>query len=164
MSVIVDFYIHDGIDFKGRLLKDMWEFSYFDMETHHDYIQWMFPLHEGSMFNKWSPVVDNADREIFLNSKKAKNNFNISLNKFSDFLGIIDGNKNRIDNWAKDSNHNLLRITRAIRSSRIFGLEEESKEFFNKCTFFAKESNISDNTIVFWKKALERPVFESLRN
>lgn len=49
-SLIVRFY-RDGVkDTLGRTLAEMQEYSDYEMERCHDHMQWMFPLHEPSMF------------------------------------------------------------------------------------------------------------------
>lgn len=47
-SPIVDFYL-GGQDSKGRTLDDILAFSDQQFEAGHDFIQWIFPLHEKSL-------------------------------------------------------------------------------------------------------------------
>ena len=49
-SVIVRFYRDGDRDTLGRKLAEMQHYDDYDMERCHDHMQWMFPLHEPSMF------------------------------------------------------------------------------------------------------------------
>ena len=49
-SIIVRFYRDGEMDTLGRTLAQMQGYGDFYMERCHDHMQWMFPLHEPSMF------------------------------------------------------------------------------------------------------------------
>ena len=63
--------------------------------------------------------------------------------------------KSRWENWAHDYNHNLLRVTRANRSSRLFGLEEEARSLYEAATEVARKRRLAALTLRFWKQAVE---------
>ncbi|MGI9569983.1 MAG: opioid growth factor receptor-related protein, partial [Desulfobulbia bacterium] len=56
-DTIINFLILNGTDHRGRRYVDYIAFSDKELEINHDYIQWMFPLHEGSKFNPDCPVL-----------------------------------------------------------------------------------------------------------
>ena len=65
-------------------------------------------------------------------------------------------------NWVKLFNHNHLRITRILRSLRVLGLEAEAKNFFEALVgvFHGRErGKIGERSMVFWTRAVERPLF-----
>ncbi|KAI4168372.1 MAG: hypothetical protein LQ343_006457 [Gyalolechia ehrenbergii] len=65
-------------------------------------------------------------------------------------------------NWVTQFNHNHLRITRILRCCRVLGLQEEAKAFHAALVDVAEEkggSNISQRTMIFWRRAAERPLY-----
>jgi hypothetical protein len=70
--------------------------------------------------------------------------------------------KNRARNWLTPGNHNHLRITRIIRSTRLLGLESESAAFFDalKALYATQQgsSNISRITYSYWRQASQPEV------
>ncbi len=80
-------------------------------------------------------------------SEVAKDNMRTSIQHFRSFLGIGDPPDPQRQRWARNGDHNLLRVTRAIRSARLFGLEEEGKALYNAvmqvvlpCWFLIREN------------------------
>jgi hypothetical protein len=51
-SRLLAFYRGQAPDDAGRWLKDIWEWDDEQLETTHDFIQWLFPLPEPSRFNR----------------------------------------------------------------------------------------------------------------
>ena len=79
---------------------------------------------------------------------------------------------NKFYSWLGERNHNLLRITRIIRSLRLFGLDEEAREFYNKALDaydFIDHNNedpsfvIDEDAPFYWEKAMLDGRWESLR-
>ncbi|KAL8780409.1 MAG: hypothetical protein Q9213_006494, partial [Squamulea squamosa] len=64
-------------------------------------------------------------------------------------------------NWVTRFDHNHLRITRIIRSCRVLGLEEEAAAFFEALMQVVRERRgaISQKTVLFWRRAAERPLY-----
>lgn len=163
MSSFIDFYENKAKDFKGRLLSDMWAYSNSQFEAFHDFIQYLFPLNEKSYHSTTAPVLSTEDIKQLRSSELAKNNMLKSLNKFRDFLGIgEERNSERIKFWCHPSNHNLLRITRAIRSLRLFGLEKEAKEFYNDVSELARETKGMKVSREFWDRAIDEDIEKSM--
>ena len=57
----LDFYRGNGPDSEGRTLAEILAWSDDELEAVHDYIQWLFPLPEPSMFNADAPVLTPAE-------------------------------------------------------------------------------------------------------
>jgi len=162
-SLIVRFYRDGAPDRLDRTLAQMLLYDYEEMERCHDHMQWMFPLHEPSMFATEYEILSERDVAELQASNVAKSNMRAALQHFRSFLGL--GSPVNVDlweEWAHDGNHNLLRITRAIRSLRLFGLEAEAREFFGFAMQVAEECNLSIVTQRFWMAALEGPVLGPL--
>ena len=173
-SKIVDYYLYEGVDNKGRTLKSLWEKSNFSLEIAHDYIQWMFPLNEGSNYNANAPILTEDDIYIFRKSMEAKQNMLCSLERMLEFYGLymiidedgypiiemnLNGGKNdfqqRCRNWISRNKHNYLRITRILKSLCLFGLETYAKALL-KCLeeIYHSKRAISEKTFDYWKDAV----------
>ena len=163
MSKIVDFYRGEDTDVENRLLSEMHGYSDDKMEASHTFIQWMFPLHEKSYHAVNSPVLTKNDVKEIQSSQLIKQNMRISLVHFLKFLGYSeDVDQKKIQWWANTGNHNLLRITRVIRSLRLFGLEDEAYRFYKMMDKVASERGISNTTRDFWKLAAEGEILSSI--
>lgn len=146
MNKILDFY-NGGTDHKGRTLKDILSWPDNRLEFNHDYIQWLFPLKEQSVFNKNAPIIDDETIEIF----KADNQL---LNKLIDSSKIyLDFLKRNTDIWVTHTDHNHLRITRMLKCLMIFGLDYTAYQHYNEIIEICKDK-VNKDSIDFWKKAL----------
>lgn len=180
MTNVIDFYCNDGRDPYGRSLSDMIKMTDYQLESSHDVIQWLFPLHEASNFNSECPILDEESVQVLRNNHEAQKRMYEVILRFVRFLGFdyvmpsINGSDDKFDhdpmlaknrqNWRTKGNHNHLRITRAIRSMRLFGLEKDAKMFFDAVYRSAVDAGcISENNVRYWKMALEEDVFETLR-
>ena len=56
-SFVVSSIEVEGRDHRGRLLSHILGFSLDELEFHHDYIQWLFPLPEPSGANPSAPLL-----------------------------------------------------------------------------------------------------------
>jgi hypothetical protein len=155
---IITFYL-GGKDTKGRSLNDMLAQTDPKFEASHDFIQWIFPLHEKSLHSVGTPVLTPEDIETLKTSKVAVANMKRAYARFKNFLGIDIEKPYR---WARTGDHNLLRITRAIRSLRLFGLNKEAKELHGKAIEIAKRFMVSPTTFEFWNKALNDDLGKSM--
>jgi hypothetical protein len=50
-SKLINFYLGNECDHRGRNIIAIWQWNNEQLETVHDYIQWLFPLKEKSAFN-----------------------------------------------------------------------------------------------------------------
>ena len=159
MSQITDFFTKNGTDDSGRDLQNMLDMSDSQLEATHDCIQWIFPLHEKSYHSRSSPVLSQEDIEILKSNDDAVENMKMLLKRFSMFLGVMEyEDKNKHYFWAHTGNHNLLRITRAIRSLRIFGLDKEASDFHAEVTKVAKINQVHNSTFEYWDDALNKDI------
>jgi hypothetical protein len=137
LSKLIDFYRGDGTDSRGRKLASLWEYSDSQMEGIHDFIQWMFPLREPSRFNPDAPLLTDADVAAFHADPRLRSNLLRSFETFLAFLGLsyADGQVTKASDFEpkrgvfEHPNHNWLRITRVLASTRILGLETPSRAF-----------------------------------
>lgn len=129
----------------GLHIEEFFAFDYKTLETKHNYIQWVFPTPEPSKHG-FSP-------KITLNDAKTRNNETIRQNMrkayqiMRSFYSI-----ERKSEWLTPGNHNFLRISRILRSLRVFSLDEEAEEFYNYlCKVKRCHPNaIPDKTVKIW--------------
>jgi len=137
-----------GVDFKGRTLQDIWNFSYNEIEDQHDFIQMIFPLDQPSNAVFHGIYLD--DREVIDNLRKnpsVQSNMIKSANWFLSFL-------NRTNHWKVPNNHNHLRITRIIQSLRLLVSDKEADAFYvSVMAMLADNNHINAISLQYWKKA-----------
>jgi hypothetical protein len=163
MSQITGFYRGTGTDCNGRTLADIWAYTDAELESIHDFIQWLFPLREPSQFNPDAPLLSETDIAEFRADPKLRENLQRSFEVFLAFLGLRyeNGRVSEAPDFDRKSevwrypNHNWLRITRVLTSTRLLCLEDQGRAFFE----FLKElrdsgrSGITDESFRFWERA-----------
>jgi hypothetical protein len=165
-SKIISFYIGSGTDQSKRTIDTVWKFTDSELEKHHNYIQWLFPLREKSAYNGKAPTLTDDDIAAFNSSKKLKNQLLKSFEVMLAFYGfekvqngttLIVQKASTFDqqskNWLNPGNHNYLRITRILKCLRLLGLPTESMALFEVLDQqiypeFSKE--IGSKTHKFW--------------
>jgi hypothetical protein len=163
MSRLTDFYRGTGTDTEGRTLAEIWAFSDAERESVHDFIQWLLPLRAPSQFNPDAPLLTEADISEFRADPLLRANLLRSLEVFLAFLGLrLEGERvvPAPDFEAKREvfayeNHNWLRITRVLTSTRILGLEAPARAFFEFLRAYRDSglSGITERTFRFWTAA-----------
>ena len=144
--MILNFLIGNVADSNNRFIYDIWKMHDFEIENTHNFVQWIFPLNEKSQAVPNSPILTENEILQISNSTIAKKNIEKSSKWYLNFL-----DKNRY--WISHSDHNHLRITRAIKSLRLIHSEEEAEKFkrniFNLIE--GNENKINTRTLKFWE-------------
>jgi hypothetical protein len=157
-SKIVKFYSENGKDHRGRTYNDIMNFPNKEFDECHDFIQWLFPLHEASRMTMTDvPLITPEDFNFFKNDKDCQDKIFEATMRYAMFLSSLGQ-----DNWCKDGDHNLLRITRIIRSLRFFGMKIAAHAFYLDVVRMAKKHNINQKTLDYWSRALNDDLFSSL--
>lgn len=130
----------------------------------HDFIQWVFPTNQPSMFNPHAPILDRHTARWI-----SKRNLLKSFDRFMSFLGVKVASTpdalgniryGRVREWYQTGDHNLLRITRVLTCLMLCGMYAEAREleyFLHKCKMYAHGNGwepVSDETWKFWGAAL----------
>ncbi len=135
-------------DSKGREFETILSFCDRDIESIHDFIQWIFPLKEASraVFN--APVLSDDDVSEISKSETSKSNI-IRASKW--YLGFLGRNKH----WVAKYDHNHLWITRAIKSIRLLVGSHEAENFRESVFEMLGEekSKIDPKAVTFWLDA-----------
>src|SRR5581483_7741036 len=88
MSRLLDFYRGKGTDTEGRFVKDIWTWGDDELETVHNFIQWLFPLPEPSGFNPDAPLITEDDIATFKSDKLLQANVRKSFERMLAFFGL----------------------------------------------------------------------------
>lgn len=175
MNRILAFYGGEGADHLGRTRSEITGWSDQRLEYTHDYIQWLFPLTEGSAVNPYAPVLDPETIAEFRARPDLRNRLLESFDCMLAFYGLnrsgagapevsLAGNfAERARNWLTAHNHNHLRITRILKCLRLLGLEAESRAFFDCLSgIYGAETGsghprITEESFRFWRAAAGIP-------
>jgi len=163
VSRLLDFYHGTGTDTEGRTLADIWAYSDHELEMIHDFIQWLFPLKELSRYNRDAPILSDAEIAEFRADPRLVENLQRSFDVFLAFVGLrYEGGSvakatdfdEKADVW-QYPNHNWLRVTRILTSTRLLGLEAPSRAFFEflKALRDSGQSAITADTFRYWDQA-----------
>jgi hypothetical protein len=166
---ILRFYRLEGVDAAGRTLDEIWGWDHRRLEDVHDYIQWLFPMRERSRFNPAAPVLTDRTIDTFARDATLKDRLKRSLALMLEFYGLalVDqpdapprivrdaAFSARTRNWLSRENHNHLRLTRILTSTRLLGLPAYSEALFQCLDAIYRDhpEAISGTTHQFWNRA-----------
>jgi hypothetical protein len=169
---LIQFYRNEIPTDDGDFINDiLYEWDYMKLEASHSYIQWLFPMKEGSMFHPEAPRLTDDEITLFQTDPTLKATIHLALDKMLDFYGMEyaetepaivfkfqePGRHENPQWWMKVFNHNFLRVTRLLKSLRYLGLPKESMALFRLLSQYSPPlwhgTVISENTFEFWKDA-----------
>jgi hypothetical protein len=160
---LVTFYRGDGRDAAGRRIEEILAWDDDQLEDTHDYIQWLFPLPEPSAFNWSAPILEASDIAAFSREPALLQRLREALVRMLSFYGFeVDGDQirptahfpERRRHWLRAGDHNLLRITRILKSLTLLGLADEADAFFTALVNLEEAAVIPETTWRFWRDAL----------
>lgn len=140
---------------------DVWDFSYEELESRHDYIQWLFPLKERSRFNTFAPIItDISPYKTYTIKENMQKSFVLMLSFYGfkicgDEIICSESFPERKENWVTAGNHNYLRITRILKSLMLFGLKKEAGMFLLilETVYEDNKDKIGEETMNYWEGA-----------
>jgi hypothetical protein len=147
-TALVAFHCHDGADHAGRRHGDIIALEDPAIDSTHDFIQWLFPLPEASRAVEGAPILSEADLTVMRASQVCQERLATARARMVTFL---------TDNpvWLQAYDHNHLRITRMIRSTRLIAGHEAAdslRDFFLSHTH-ARRAPVNRTTLAFWANA-----------
>ena len=124
-------------------------------EEVHDFIQWVFPLMEPSRYNEFVPILTMEDISFFRNNLAPYQTFQYAAVRFGKFLKLYSSEE---AHWDSPWNHNLLRITGAIKSIHLIVGKTAANEFLDAVMrkangFNGATRSAMGQSIEFWKVA-----------
>jgi len=167
-SRLLEFYRGHGRDHRGRLLSHILGFGLDELEFHHDYIQWLFPLPEPSGANASAPILTHDDIAAFTSEPALGNALLSSFDLMLDFYGLeraghggewkvrrASSFDERTRQWLMGGNHNFLRISRMLRSMSLLGLREHARAFLEclEGIYAENPTTVGSTTIGYWRRA-----------
>jgi hypothetical protein len=174
-SQLVRFYEHRGTDDRNRTLAEILGWDDDRIEGVHDFIQWLFPLPEPSPFNAGAPVLSARDVAAFTASDNVRKTLRLAFVRILAFYGFAAREEEgapitvcpgpdfagRSRRWLTPGNHNLLRITRILRSISLLGLAPEAAAFLAALERLRGEPRaahvIGNVTICYWRRGVTDP-------
>lgn len=124
MSEIIAFF-QGAPNRNGLTVHDIHEFDRDQLETKHDFIQWLFPTKSPSAFNPDVPSLTNKDIARFKRHRAYRKVLLANLNLMLAFYGFgagpdgIEKASNfrfATSQWVTPHNHNYMRISRILDS------------------------------------------------
>lgn len=171
MSEIAQFMVGEIPDRLGRYFNEILSYEHFWLEHDHKYIQVLFPIDEGTKFNKHAPLVTENVRKIFAVNADLKATHLKALDLMLAFWGLRRSGEIISVNlplelskhvWLKPYDHNQLRLTRVIRSLTLLGNKTIAENLVECLVHAANESKtVSGKTITFWCNALDETLVGS---
>ena len=169
VSALVAFYHGNGRDHRGRLLSHIRQYAFHDLERHHDFIQWLFPLPEPSGANPDAPLLTVEDIAAFRSDDSLRKTLLRSFTLMLQFYGLelvergddVEVARDihfdeRSREWLTSGNHNFLRISRILRSLSLLGLGALARAFLQALEDIYAENarTIGETTIGYWRRAV----------
>lgn len=170
-SPLIAFYRGEGRDHRGRSLADIHEFDFYELEFHHDYIQWLFPLPEPSGANPSAPLLSEQDIAAFSANESLRRSLLHSFELMLQFYGLdlwdrerrvevvrSAGFDERSRYWLTKGNHNFLRISRIVRSLTLLGCQRHAAAFLEclERIYGEHADAVGSATLGYWRRAAVR--------
>lgn len=177
-SIAFEFLKGNGKNSHGKKLIDIWGYNDWQLEHDHAYIQWIFPLDTPSNHNSLAPVISRADIDnlnpdiLFLIQSNMIHSLSIMLHfygfrflkpSYDKLIGRHHLQKKK-HNWCVLHNHNHSRITRILKSLKLFKLDSYAEAFYEALMDAeANERAVTGNeleylvnpaTLLFWAEAV----------
>ncbi len=144
-SQFVAFLEGSGTDSRSRRLADIWRFDDDEIDTTHDFIQWMFPLSEASSSNFNAPVLLASEIDEIRSSMLCQQNLAASAAWILSFF-------QRTELIFQYTNHNHLRVSRIIKSLRLLHSDQAADQFKQALLSLieTRRARINPITVAFW--------------
>ena len=144
-SRLVAFLEGSGTDSSSRRLADIWRFDDDEIDTTHDFIQWMFPLSEASGSNFNAPVLLASEIDEIRSSMLCQQNLAASAAWILSFF-------QRTELIFQYTNHNHLRVTRIVKSLRLLHSDQAADQFKQALLVLieTRRARINPITVAFW--------------
>jgi putative RNA 2'-phosphotransferase len=164
---LLAFYRNESAPVGGRTLDQIRSLSDDDVGRTYDCVQWLFPTHQPSTYNRNAPILTPESVKAFLADAKLQRELKKSVYRWLAFMGLRIETKHgdvtvrREPNWDSrrrvwytPDNHNFLCISRMLTACRDLGLRAYSMAIYD---FFeglnAEEGVATEKTMRIWRSA-----------
>tara|TARA_B100000963_G_C22218957_1_gene490716 strand:- start:89 stop:535 length:447 start_codon:yes stop_codon:yes gene_type:complete len=140
-----EFLKNNETDIYHRYISEIWSFNDEQIETTHNFIQFLFPLTQPSK-NSLNKIYINSDDLLceLKSDKKVRESIIYSSNWYFSFL-------ERNQHWQTYYDHNHLRISRVIESLNVIVSNRQANRFYKQVLDICIEELINDETKLIWK-------------
>lgn len=169
--LLVDFYLHGGQTDHRHTLKDIMGYDDYNLERGHNYIQWLLPTATASQRQPKSPILTWPTALALTNSPNFAPRYWAAVKKMLAFweipfkesgeCSLVPQKIERVPFWAITPNdHNQLRISRVLESTRLLGGKSSGSEFskrlMDELARFATRNDhrLSARNVAYWYKAV----------
>lgn len=163
---LIAFYAGTGTDHRGRTFNGILSFSNTELETCHDYLQWLFPLCDPSPYSPDAPTVTEEVLQAFRTNEVLQQRMHQAFLCIMDFYGlVVRQSPQGIEvlhpedvhslHWFTANNHNFRRLARIMASLKLLGLECQAASLWQCLQQLAlkNSSMISTATLTHWRFA-----------
>lgn len=166
MHPLIAFYTGAGTDHRGRTLSGVLAFSDSELESCHDYIQWLFPLRKPSPYNPEAPIVTDVIATEFRQNQELQIIVHRVLLRMLQFYGVVlretpqgfellAPHNVQDFHWMTPDNHNHRRLTRIIAALKLFAMDTHANALWQGLEQLATSypECISAATLNYWRLA-----------
>jgi hypothetical protein len=148
-EVLINFLRGMGPDSQGRYHSDILKFSDEELESSHNYIQWLFPLREPSEAVPESPFLESvAVIEQLRRDEDVQESMVTALIRMHRFY---EDN----DHWLRQGDHNHLRITRILKSITLLNTRKNAQDFYDFILRRVESAQpVTAESLNYWKESL----------
>ncbi|KAI2615068.1 opioid growth factor receptor conserved region-domain-containing protein [Hypoxylon sp. NC1633] len=178
---VLDMYVY-GKDHLGRSLNHIFGEGYNIqyLEDTHDLVQLLFPLPEVSRAVPNAPALYEPSYLYMTRDHILREKMLMALDGYLAFYGLmlerrrgahqvrlrsngLQGDRSVFYRWMKPDDHNHARITRIIRSLRIFGWQKEAHALYDGFTELntRMHGGVQYRTLELWRHAAEDPLWRT---
>ncbi len=141
---LFNFYTNKGETTEGFTFDEIIAWDNFWWDRSHKFIQWLFPLPEKSIFNPHAPLLDLETIAELERNEEFQNRFKDALYRYMVFLEEED--------WLQTNNHNLMRISRVIRSANILGFPRVARIWCRKYGDLVRAELGNHPCLEYWER------------
>ena len=162
--LITKFYKNELSTPDGYTLDDISHFSDYELEQEHGFIQFIFPLIEPSNIIKNCPILTEEDIKFLHFDHISRHNLKLMFYKmlgFYRFKVISDGKIVKIESpktedlwWLTPYNHNILRITRILKSMKLLNYFDYSLALFEELKKLKDHPAVKSKSFKFWEDVI----------
>ena len=152
----------------GYSFRDVMSFDRVEFDTHHDFIQWLFPNRVGSPVNPVAPLLTDKRVELYWQLPGLRNAVGLAIAKMYEFLGFRETPTGfvREDDFEKGSqywvcrvDHNHKRISRLLTFLCEMGERGKAVSLLAYLeTELAEADLLGIEAILYWRAILAAPI------
>lgn len=168
-------FFSGGQSSNGMKLEDILKFTFNKLESEHNYIQMLFPIHTRSSNNLNAPLVDQETIELYSKCEDLRGAhlaildymlLFFSLKRDGDLIMPSRDFNHQKPSWLNQGDHNQFRLTRMVQSLYLLGNEKVAESLLNAIISISFGFNgVNETTLGFWFNAItEAKAFKDTQN